>query len=191
MKVERNHSVPGIERHENVVEHSFSLAMLCWKIYETVKPPLNLEKILKYALIHDFSERGLKSDVNTYAGKEEKNLKKERESLELDKIGNEFRDFKDFTETLNSYEELNEEALFVWSVDKMQGIIMGDIDNWRPYKSFGVTYEQFCKKDEEFIAKSSVYVKEIFQEVFEDACKTYYDNPNSKLFLSRKNNLNK
>ena len=75
---------------------------------------------------------------------------------------------------------MNDEALFVWSVDKMQGIILGGIDNWRPYASYGVTFEQFCSKDEEFIDKCSPFVKDIFKQVYEEACKTYYDNPKNK-----------
>ncbi len=180
MKVERNHSIPNTERHENVVEHSFSVAMLCWKVFEMVKPPLSLEKILKYALLHDFPERGVKSDTNTYAGKEERKLKKEREALELDKISNEFKDFEDFVKALHDYEKLDDEALFVWSVDKMQSVILGGMDNWRPYASYGITYKQFCEKNLEIINKGSVYVKDIFTQVHEEACKTYYDNPNKK-----------
>lgn len=180
MKVERNHTIPGTERHENVVEHSFSVAMLCWKVYEITKPPLNLEIILKYALVHDFSERGLKRDVNTYAGKEERTLKKEREDLELKKISSEFKDFEDFVSIINSYENLNAEALFVWSVDKMQGIILGGLDKWRPYVSYNVSYKQFCEKDEEFLEKCSPYAKDVFRKVYEEACKMYYDNPGKR-----------
>src|SRR3989344_3513354 len=110
-KVERHHSIPDTDRHENVAEHSFSVAILCWRIYEAVNPPLDISKILKYALIHDFTERGLKADVNTYAQKEERNVKKERELLELKKISSEFEDFDDFILMLNGYEKSDEEAL--------------------------------------------------------------------------------
>lgn len=181
-KVERNHSIPDTDRRENVAEHSFSVAILCWRIFEAVKPPLDVSKILKYALIHDFTERGLKTDVNTYAQANERSAKKERELIELKKISSEFKDFDDFILMLNGYEDLDEEALFVWSVDKMQAIILGEIDGWRPYMSYGVTYEQFCGKIEELITKSSPYLKEIFKEVFESARETYYDNPNRKKF---------
>jgi len=180
-KVERNHCIPGTDRHENVAEHSLSVAMLCWMVFESVKPPLDFPKILKYALVHDFPERGLESDTNTHAGKEERAIKKERETAELQKINGEFEYFADLIEALNDYEELDEEALFVWSVDKIQAIILGKMDNWRPYKSYGVTYKQFCDKIEEFISESSLYVKDIFGEVFEDAKKTYYDNPDRKI----------
>ena len=67
IKVNRNHRIPGTNRRENVIEHSFSVAMLCWKIHSIIKSNLNLEKILTYALAHDFSERGQKYDTNTYA----------------------------------------------------------------------------------------------------------------------------
>lgn len=177
IKIERNHSIPGTERHENVGEHSFAVAMLCWRIYDAVNPPLSLEKIFKYALTHDFCERGLSKDVNTYADKNEKALKKEQENLALKKLSDEFSDFEDLVDVLNNYEEFDEEALFVWSIDKMQAIILGDIDNWRPYKSYGVTYKEFSEKSDYFIEKCSPYVKDILIAVHNNACKTYYDNP--------------
>jgi 5'-deoxynucleotidase YfbR-like HD superfamily hydrolase len=178
LTIERNHRIPGTDRRENVVEHSFSVAMLCWKIFDVTHPPLDIVKIFKYALVHDFSERGYKFDVNTYATKEERATKKDKEALELKKITSEFEDFKDFTLVLNNYEKSTDaEALFVWSVDKMQSIILGEIDGWRPYSAYGVTYDQFCKKGEEFLDTCSPYVKDIFTKVLEQAKKTYYDQP--------------
>lgn len=178
LSVERNHSIPGTERHENVTEHSFSVAMLCWKIFEVVKPSLDIAKIFKYALSHDFLERGYKTDTNTYAGTEEKKLKKLREAEELDKISQEFENFDDLISMLNNYDDVkDEEALFVWSIDKMQGIILGGIDHWKPYEAYGVTYEQFVAKGEEFLSKCSPYLKEIFIEVHTKSCETYYDRP--------------
>jgi 5'-deoxynucleotidase YfbR-like HD superfamily hydrolase len=179
IKVERNHSIPGTNRRENVIEHTFSVTMLCWRIYEIVRPPLDMSKIFKYVLIHDFSERGYKVDVNTYASKEEKDLKKKQEAAEVKKLSTEFGNFEDFVHILNNYEKIaDDEALFVWSVDKMQGIILGGIDKWRPYASYGVTYKQFCDKGDEFLARCSPYVKDIFIKLMDDSCKTYYDNPN-------------
>jgi len=177
-KVERYSYIVNTDRHENVVEHSFAIAMLCWRIFDFVKPPLDLEKIFKYALIHDFLERGQNRDVNAYATKKEKASKKDYEANELLKLQSEFEDFEDFTALLNNYEERSdEESLFVWSVDKMQQVINGQMDKWRPYIDYGVTYKQFAEKNEEVMEKCSLYVKGIFKTVYEDACKTYYDNP--------------
>ena len=178
LAVERNHRIPGSERRENVVEHSFSVAMLCWRVFDIVQPPLDLGTILKYALIHDFSERGRPSDVNTYAGKSEREAKKTYEALEIEKIASEFGDFEDFVRLMKKYEEASdEESLFVWSVDKMQSILLGGIDKWRPYALFGVTYERFVEKGDEFLGRCSPYVKGILKRLLEESKKTYYDQP--------------
>lgn len=181
IKVERNHYIPETQRRENVVEHSFSLAILCWRVFDIVKPSLDITKILKYALVHDFSERGQKSDVNTYAKEEERRKKRILEAEELSKLSSEFKEFSDFTSILNNYEKnKDEEALFVWSVDKMQARILGWIDNWRPYKEYeghGIPYKQFSDKGEEFITKCSPYLKDLVSEICEESNRTYYDRP--------------
>lgn len=178
LKVRRNHRILGTDEHENVIEHSFSVLMLCWRIIEAVRPPLDTAKVFKYALVHDFTERGVSSDVNTYANKEERESKKVREAAEFEKLRAEFGDFEGLVTALEAYEaRADEEALFVWSVDKMQAIILGEMDGWRPYASYGVTYDQFTKKGEEFLAACSPYVRDIFSKVFAGACETYYDRP--------------
>jgi 5'-deoxynucleotidase YfbR-like HD superfamily hydrolase len=178
IKVERNHYIYGTERRENVVEHSFSLAMLCWRIFEIVKPPLDQTKIFKYALVHDFVERGQNKDTNTYADQNERQSKKEREREEIAKLFTEFNDFTDFVNILKNYEMKNdEEALFVWSIDKIQAKILGQIDNWRPYSEYGITYKEYCEKSEEFLERCSPCLKNIFEEVYEETKKTYYDKP--------------
>ena len=178
IKVERNHSIPGTDRHENVVEHSFSLAILCWRLFEELRPPLDIAKILKYSLVHDFPERGQTQDINTYAKDHERETKQELEAKQLLALSHEFADFPDFVISLRDYESRSdEESLFVWSVDKMQAIILGQIDNWRPYQTYGVTYAQFCAKGEEFLSKCSPYLKDVFREVYEEGRRTYYDQP--------------
>lgn len=178
IKVERNHYICDTDRRENVVEHSFSLAILCWRIFDIVQPPLDLTKILKYALIHDFSERGQGKDTNTYANKEEREVKKEREHKELNKMFSEFEDFIDFVNALKKYEmKEDEESLFVWSIDKIQAKVLGQMDHWRPYREYGITYKEYCDKSEEFLTKCSPYLKDIFAEVYEVTKKTYYDRP--------------
>ena len=152
--------------------------MLCWRIFDIVQPSLDLSKIFKYALLHDFSERGQGKDTNTYATREEREMKKEREHKELNKFFSEFKDFSNFTNTLKEYEVKGDgESLFVWSIDKIQAKILGQIDNWRPYAEYGITYEEYCKKSDEFFAKCSPYLKDIFMEVCEVTKKTYYDRP--------------
>lgn len=178
LNVKRNHRIPETDRRENVVEHSFSVAMFCWRLYSILKPDLDLGKILKYAFVHDFSERGQYYDTNTYADKSERSAKEEREAKEIEKISNEFSNFIEMVTMLNSYETfVDEEARFVWAVDKMQGMILGGLDGWRPYKLYGVKYATFLEKGNEFISKCPPCLKEVMQEVVAESCKTYYDQP--------------
>lgn len=179
LAINRNHYIPGTERHENVAEHSFSMALLCWKLYEEVNLPLDLSKIFKYALSHDFAERGLKQDTSAYASPESREEKYKREAAELEKIKKEFDDFEDLGKSIEDYEEgADEEALFVYSVDKMQAAILGSIDDWRPYAEAEITYENFCEKNEGYIANNcSPHLKDVFIQVYEDARKVYYDQP--------------
>ena len=178
LKVDRNHRIPGEERRENVVEHSFSVAMQSWRIHEALGLDLSLEKILKYAQVHDFPERGLSQDINTFADPEQRRFKEAHEQEELNKIIAEFPNFEDFTKTLVDYRaQADEEALFVWSVDKMQAIILGEIDDWRPYIILGISYDAFCAKNEELLAQCSPHVSELFAEVIERGKQTYYDRP--------------
>ena len=172
--IKRNHYIPGTDNRENVVEHSLSVAVFSWRLYEEVKPPLDLSLVLKYAIAHDFLERGLKTDTNTYATKEEKAAKTEYEAGVLKKLSAEFDDFIDMTETVRQYDTLeDEESHFVWSADKLQALIMGSIDDWRCYYEFGVSYEQFCNKNQELLAKCSPYLKDIFQTVITESEATY------------------
>lgn len=176
--VERNHRIPGSERRENVVEHSFSVAMLCWRVFDIVKPPLDLSRILRYALVHDFPERGQREDINTYAPSQERMTKKEREEKETSMISEDMKDFSDLNDILRtSGEQGNEEVLFVWCVDKLQAKVLGHIDNWRPYRLYGVTYEQYCAKDKEILDKCPDYLRELFSNLFLYFQGEYYDQP--------------
>ena len=181
MAVDRNHRIPRLERPENVVEHSFSVAMLSWRLFDIVKPPLDLAKILTYALVHDFAERGQAVDVNTYASAEQRQAKKIAEAAEIAKITRQFPDFEDFTAALAAYEAgTDQEALFVWTADKLQAVILGGvIDGWWPYQRVGITYREFSAKMKEFIEKSSPYLRNIFIEIVRENEKTYYDQPSA------------
>ena len=178
LKVERNHRIPGTDRRENVVEHSFSVAFLCWKLYSLLKPDLDLRKILTYAFVHDFSERGQAYDTNTYANQSERLAKEEKEVMEMKKISEEFVDFEEMVDSLNKYETFeDEEARFVRAVDKIQALILGGLDNWRPYELYGIKYDKFLEKCNEFISKCPACLKEVMEEVVKQSCKTYYDQP--------------
>jgi putative hydrolase of HD superfamily len=172
--IDRNHYLAGTQRRENDIEHSFTVALLCWYIHDRYKVDLDISKILKYALAHDFVER-YAGDINTFASAKDRQEKVTREADALIRLSGEFSDFPDLVSKMSHYElRQDEESLFVWTVDKMQQLIMGDMDNWRPYREISITYEQFCDKYGEQLQKSSLHVRTIFNAVIE-YCKTTYN----------------
>lgn len=175
--IDRNHYLAGTKRRENDIEHSMTVAVLAWFVHDTYSIDLDIAKILKYALTHDFVER-YAGDTNTFATSDERALKVEREKLSLDRLSDEFHQFPDMVSTMQGYELRNdEEALFVWTIDKMQALIMGDLDGWRPYQELGITYEEFCAKYSELLDKTSKYTKEIYEGLIEYCKTTYWDKP--------------
>jgi len=175
--IHRNHYLAQTKRRENDIEHSMTVAVLCWYIHDKYRIDLDIAKILKYAIAHDFVER-YAGDVNTFANTEERASKVVKEKQSLEKLSKEFSEFSDMVSTMQQYELKNdEEALFVWTVDKMQALIMGDLDGWRPYAELNITFEAFCKKYGELQKQSSAYCQEIFSGLIEYCKTTYYDRP--------------
>lgn len=171
--IDRNHYLAGTERRENDAEHSMTVTLLCWYIYEKYSVPLDLSKILKYAVAHDFVER-YAGDVNTFASDHERAKKVEDERASLGRLSQEFQGFTDLVTTMEGYESRDdEESLFVWTVDKMQALIMGALDDWRPYAELGITYDQFVAKYAELLSLSSPYCRDLFEVVINDSKTTY------------------
>ncbi len=176
-KVDRNHDILGSDRAENDVEHSYSVAILCWYLNDKFKLNLDIAKVLKYALVHDFSEV-YAGDVNTFASKKDRELKVAREARAIDKLSKELVKFEDFVRLLNGYDtKADDESVFVWTVDKMQALILADLDNWRPYKKINISYTSFEKKHHEQLEVCSYQCQEIFEELLVYCKSTYYDRP--------------
>lgn len=179
--INRNHYLADTDRRENDIEHSFTVALLCWYIHDRYKIDLDITKILKYALAHDFVER-YAGDVNTYASDEARQQKIKDEAVALARLSTEFAEFPDLVSKMNEYElKQDEEALFVWTVDKMQQLITGDLDNWRPYHEISITFEQFCDKSADQLQKASPYVREIFDALIDYSKTTYNKTSDASL----------
>ena len=175
--IDRNHYLAGTDRRENDIEHSMTVAVLCWYIHDKYRIDLDISKILKYAIAHDFVER-YAGDVNTFASADERNIKVQREQESLDRLSTEFGEFSDMVTSMQGYElKQDEESLFVWTVDKMQALILGDMDKWRPYAEINISYDQFVAKYKELLEKSSKHCREIFEGLIEYSKSTYYDQP--------------
>jgi len=178
-KIERHHTRYESNTKENDIEHSFTVAMLCWFIITHHDLALDQGLTLKYALVHDFVER-YAGDVNTFANPKERQEKIHKERVALDRLSTEFSAFPDLVKTMQDYEtKSGAEAQFVWTVDKMQTLILGDMDNWRPYKQLSINYKAFCDKHVELLELASPHAQEIFESLIEYCKTTYYDRPKS------------
>jgi putative hydrolases of HD superfamily len=171
--IDRKHYLPQTKRNENDLEHSFTVALLCWYLHEKLQIEIDIALVLKYAMAHDFVER-YAGDVPSFASEQARKEKIVQEQQALTRLSSEFAEFADLAITMQRYEEKqDEESLFVWTVDKIQQLIMGDLDNWACYVEGEISYERFVDKYTEIAQRGSKYCREIFDTIIE-YCKTTY-----------------
>lgn len=135
-QVRRRVLVNGEDRYENDWEHSFQTAMMAWYVVSTSNEfDLDMTKILRYALAHDL--------VEVYAGdtpfNKDREKKEEREHKAKQKLQKEFPEFTDLHEAISAYEDrADQEAQFVYALDKIVPLINIYLDDGRSWKSDGV-----------------------------------------------------
>ncbi len=143
-EVERVILMKGSDRFENDTEHSYQLAMTAWYIITTYKLPLNVEKALKYGLVHDLVEIHA-GDVFFYdqmdpAVKAQK-IQKEAEALE--QIKKDFADFPELAEAIEGYEtKHDEESKFIYALDKLISPINIYLDGGRIWHQNEISFEK-------------------------------------------------
>lgn len=132
--VERNIHIPKLKRAENDTEHSYNLAMAAWLIISKDKLPLDLDLVIRYALVHDL--------VEVYAGDafplDDKQVaeKPDKEHEALIRLkDNELTE--EFAELIEKYEQMaDEESKFIYGLDKLMPaftLIHGKIPLWKEY----------------------------------------------------------
>lgn len=112
--------VIGKESKESDAEHSFQLAMTVWYLASIKDYGFSIEKLIKYGLIHDFVEL-YAGDTDTYASPTDfAKTKHDREMASLQRLKNEFPEFKEMTDLIEKYESRSDpEARFVYAIDKL------------------------------------------------------------------------
>ncbi len=174
--LKRNHFLPGTEQKEDDASHSYSVAMIAWKLHNELAPQLKLEIIMQYAMIHDFVEIHA-GDVNTFAPQEAKLQKVINERAALEQLAAEYAQWPQFVDTLRRYEaKEDEESRFVWSCDKIQALLQGQLDEWRCYYEFPISDETFAAKLKEFQPDIHPALAEFFATLTE-GCIDSYHNP--------------
>jgi putative hydrolases of HD superfamily len=123
-KIQRVPLLADTGRRENDVEHSYGLALTAWFLASKIAPDLNQEKILKYALAHDIVEL-YAGDTFVFGDTKAIKSKPKREKAALERLANEWPDFTEMIDYAKNYiDKADEEAKFVYSIDKMLPVIM-------------------------------------------------------------------
>jgi len=149
-RVERVIRVKDNERFENDVEHSYDLAMLSWYILTTMETVLDRDRVIRYALIHDFLEVYAGDTYNFSTDAAHVASKHEREAAAVIKLRETVSEFTELHEAIDAYEKRDDaESRFVYALDKIDPIIQTYLDDGRIWKekniTLGMVYEN--KKD--------------------------------------------
>lgn len=138
--------IPGSDESENDVDHSYFLAMLAWFLAPQIDPTLDTGKITKYCLVHDL--------VEVYAGDTfafdsvGQQDKKEREHQAFIKIKEQFPEFPQMSEAIETYEQKTDrESKFVYALDKMTPAILSCLDDGRAWLENEITYDEVYEYD--------------------------------------------
>lgn len=155
-KVERTVYIRGTDRHENDVEHSYQLTMCTWYLAQKFDLGLDVNKIIKYSLVHDIVE-AYAGDTSVFDKKYDQkwvDSKKDRERRALEQIGKEFTDFVEMTHFIESYEvQADREAIFVHTLDKILPVLNSYLDGGKTWSENGVTPEFLEKWKNDIIAR--------------------------------------
>lgn len=110
-------------RLENDAEHSHQLAVLAMYIISVRKLPLDVTKVISYALVHDLVEV-YAGDTDAFGTTDTKDSKHEREQLAQTRLKNEFPEFKELHDLIGAYESKSDaESRFVSSLDKVLPVV--------------------------------------------------------------------
>jgi putative hydrolase of HD superfamily len=141
-EVERVAHAPDKVRHENDVEHSYILAMLAWYLVDSLKLPLDKNKVLQYALAHDFVEV-YAGDTNAFSKiQSELDSKHQREEDARIRIKEEFPEFEDLHNTIVRYEsKADDESIFVNKLDKLLPVITNYIQDGVTWKEMDLPFD--------------------------------------------------
>lgn len=164
--VKRVVHVPGEDRMENDLEHSYILAMAVWYAIDTFKLPLNRDTAIRYALTHDMPEVYA---GDTYIFSKDPELlagKKKREAEAREKLREVFPTVPSMHEAMDIYEhQTDDEAVFVRAFDKLMPLFANYFQDGRTFKYEKVAYTQLLENKRATTAKSPE-VQDLLEQIF-------------------------
>jgi 5'-deoxynucleotidase YfbR-like HD superfamily hydrolase len=121
-QVLRTNRAPGGDRRENDAEHSFQVALVAWYVNDALRLRIDTGQILAFGIAHDL--------VEAYAGDTDPHLHKltppktkvAREAAAVEALRNDFQEFGDLAEVIETYEASKGQggaAQLVYAVDKL------------------------------------------------------------------------
>lgn len=152
------------DRLENDAEHSWSLAFVALALAE--KLGLDPGKVSQYAICHDFVER-YAGDTSAWDD-EGLQTKVTREAEALDRITDEFGATPIIAQTIHAYEQqLDEEAKFVYALDKLLALVMVVQGSGLFWKEAGISFDDFVEHGKIMLKKvqSHALVATWYQEL--------------------------
>ncbi len=164
-EIERAIHSNGGDRRENDVEHSYQLTMLAWYIISSNNLDLDVDLVLKYALVHDFVEI-YAGDTYIYSkDKKFKESKVKREKISLNRLEKEFSEFPELFELIKQYEKREDrEAKFIYALDKIEPVLNIYTNGGRTWKEKKISIEMLIKNKKHKVEQSPELTK-CFDEI--------------------------
>lgn len=145
---------PQAETPESDVEHSYSIAMLCWFLAPQF-PQLDLGRLLQLCLAHDL--------VEAYCGDTfsfDSQAVAVQQMLEDDAFAELKKDWHDFPALVDSIAEYEaretSEARFVVALDRLHPILMDYLTEGRSWHKLGITFERLIEIKDKDLATSEI-----------------------------------
>lgn len=153
----------GEDRLENDSEHSFELAMVSWYIISTKKLKYNIDKVIRYALVHDLVEI-YAGDTFFYSDNATKDKKKENEKNALKRIEKEFKEFPEMIKTIQNYENrIDPESEFIYTLDKILPVMNIYLDKGRSWREHKIRFDMLIENKKKVVINQDV--NDIWEEL--------------------------
>lgn len=166
-RVVRVMHVPGEDRFENDIEHSYLLAMSVWYAIDVFQIPLDRDKAIRYALAHDMVEV-YAGDTYVYSKDTEAlATKKTREKEARKKLLDTFPEVPAIHAAMECYEEQSDpESVFVRAFDKIMPLLTNYVQDGRTIKANNVSFTQIVNLKRATTAKSPE-VSDLLEQIIE------------------------
>lgn len=147
----------GEDRQENDSEHSFQLAMVAWYIISTEKLDYDIDRIIRYALVHDLVEI-YAGDTFFFSDKASKDLKAEKEKVALERIKKEFSEFPELSKLIHEYEDRTyPESEFVYALDKILPVMNIYLDKGRSWRKHKINFDMLVEVKNKVVVNPDVH----------------------------------